>query len=39
MMKFDRVGGEFNIGWVYLLITIAAFVYIRMLIYEGISFG
>lgn len=39
MMKFERIGGEFNVGWVYLLITIAAFVYIRMFIYEGISFG
>lgn len=39
MMKFERVGGELNIGWVYLFITIAAFIYIRMMIYDGINFG
>lgn len=39
LMKFERIGGEFKIGWVYLLVTIAAFVYIRMMLYNGISFG
>lgn len=39
MMKFERVGGEIRIGWIYLFITIAAFIYIRMMIYPGINFG
>jgi len=39
LMKFERIAGEFKIGWIYLLIVIAAFVYIRMMIYNGISFG
>ncbi|MCD4731016.1 MAG: hypothetical protein K8R74_10470 [Bacteroidales bacterium] len=39
MMKFERIGGAFKIAWIYILITIAAFMYIRMIIYHGISFG
>ena len=39
MMKFERIGGEFKIAWIYILITIAAFIYIRMMIYNGISFA
>ncbi len=39
MMKFERVSGEFKVGWVYLLVAIAAFIYIRMMIYNGISYG
>jgi len=39
MMKFERIGGELKIVWIYLLITIAAFMYIRMMIYDGINFG
>lgn len=39
MMKFERIGGDFKIAWIYLVVTIAAFIYIRMMIYDGISFG
>ncbi len=39
MMKFDRISGEFKIAWIYIFVTIAALIYIRMVIYNGISFG
>jgi len=39
LMKFERIGGEFKVGWIYLVVVIAAFIYIRIMIYNGISFG
>jgi hypothetical protein len=39
MMKFERIAGNMKMAWAYLLLAIAAFVFIRMFIYDGISYG